>query len=137
MSSYQEVTHALDIGEQRIAWSSDTSSFHSLAYDAAFLYITDKQGVVHQLDRSNGNKIWSQDGLQFYSVSAPVSVGPYVVVSEGKGNLYVIRKSDGALVGRHKLGASTIVGEPVVEADTIYFLDSNGSLQSLSVLSKT
>lgn len=137
VSSYQEVTHALDIGKQRIAWSSDTSSFHSLAYDAAFLYITDKQGVIHQLDRSTGNKIWSQEGLQFYPVSAPISVGPYVVVSEGKGSMYVIRKSDGSLVGKHKLGASTIVGEPVVDADTIYFLDSSGTLQSLSIVNKT
>ncbi len=137
VSSYQEVTHALDIRQQRIAWSAGVSSFHSLAYDAAFLYVTDKQGVVHQVDRSNGNKVWSQPALQFYSVSAPVSVGPYVVVSEGKGNLYVIRKADGELVGKHKLGASTIVGEPVVDADTIYFLDSSGSLQSLSVVNKS
>lgn len=136
VSSYQEITHALDISKQRVAWSSDTSSFHSLAYDAAFLYITDKQGIVHQIDRSDGSKVWSQEGLQFYPVSAPISVGPYVVVSEGKGNLYVIRKADGQLVGRHNLGASTIIGEPVVDADTIYLLDSSGTLQSLSVLNK-
>jgi len=94
---YQEVTHALDIRNQRIAWSSDVSSFHSLAYDAAFLYITDKLGVVHQLDRSNGQKTWSQTALQHFSVSAPISVGPYVLVSEGDGGLYVMRKTDGSM----------------------------------------
>jgi len=137
VSSYQEVTHALDIKQQRIAWSSGVSSYHSLAYDAAFLYVTDKQGVLHQLDRTTGEKIWSQTALQYYPVSAPISVGPFVVVSEGNGNLYVIRKTDGSLVGKHKFGASTIVGEPVVDADTIYFLDSGGNLQSLSVVSKS
>jgi outer membrane protein assembly factor BamB len=136
ISSYQEVTHALDIKQQKIAWSAEVSSFHSLAYDAAFLYITDKQGVVHQLDRSNGQKIWSQDALQYFSVSAPISVGPYVLVSEGKGDLYVIRKSDGSLVGKHNLGATTIIGESVVDADTVYFLDSDGSLQSISIVNK-
>ena len=136
ISSYQEVTHALDIKKQRIAWSAGISSFHSLAYDAAFLYITDKQGIVHQLERSSGEKNWTQNALQYFSVSAPVSVGPYVLVSESKGGLYVIRKTDGVLVGKHNLGATTIVGEAVVDADTVYFLDSNGSLQSISINNK-
>jgi len=136
ISSYQEVTHALDIRNQRIAWSADVSSFHSLAYDAAYLYITDKLGVVHQLDRANGQKGWSQASLQHFSVSAPISVGPYVLVSEGDGGLYVLRKTDGKIVGRHNLGAKTIIGEPIVDSDIVYFLDSNGSLQSVSIVNK-
>lgn len=136
ISSYQEVTHALDIRNQRIAWSSDVSSFHSLAYDAAYLYITDKTGVVHQLDRSNGEKGWSQNALQHFSVSAPISVGPYVLVSEGEGGLYVMRKSTGEIVGKHSLGAKTIIGEPIVDSDIIYFMDSSGTLQSISIVSK-
>ena len=136
ISSYQEITHALDIKNQRIAWSAGISSFHSLAYDAAFLYITDKKGLVHQLDRSNGQEQWVQGALQYYSVSAPVSVGPYVLVSEGDGKLYVLRKTDGKLVGKHGFGANTIIGEPVVDADTVYFLDNEGSLQSISIVNK-
>lgn len=137
ISSYQEVTHALDIKNQRIAWSVPVSSYHSLSYDAAFLYITDKQGVIHQLDRSTGKEMWTQEALQYFSVSAPISVGPYVLVSEGKGSLYVIRKSDGVIVGRHKVGADTIIGEPVVDADTIFFLDSDGNMQSISIINKS
>ncbi len=136
ISSYLDVTHALDIRNQRIAWSTDVSSFHSLAYDAAYLYITDKLGVVHQLDRTNGQKGWSQEGLQHFSVSAPISVGAYILVSEGEGRLYVIRKTDGAIVGTHSLGAKTIIGEPIVDSDIVYFLDSSGSLQSISIVNK-
>jgi len=136
ISSYQEVTHALDIRNQRIAWSANVSSFHSLAYDAAYLYVTDRLGVVHQLDRESGQKSWSQTGLQHFSVSAPISVGPYVLVSEGDGGLYVLRKSDGEIVGKHSLGAKTIIGEPIVDSDVVYFLDSDGSLQSISIISK-
>ncbi|NNC99705.1 MAG: outer membrane protein assembly factor BamB [Gammaproteobacteria bacterium] len=137
VSSYQEVTHALDIKEQRIKWSADVSSFHSLAYDAAHLYISDKQGVVHQLDRADGKKLWSQDGLRLRDISAPISVGPYVVVSDGESGLYVMDKRDGRYLGRHKLGAKNIVGEPIVDSDTIYFVDSDGNLQSLSIVNKS
>lgn len=136
VSSYQEITHALNIKEQRIEWSADVSSFHPLAYDAAYLYISDKQGVVHKLNRSDGAKTWSQEGLRVFDISAPISVGPYVVVADGTGSLYVMSKRDGQYLGRHKLGASTIVGEPIVDSDTFIFLDSSGSLQSLSLINK-
>ncbi|MEM7357844.1 MAG: outer membrane protein assembly factor BamB [Pseudomonadota bacterium] len=137
VSSYQEVTHALDISQQRIAWSVDVSSFHSLAYDAAHLYISDKKGVIHQVDRSSGEKLWSQDGLRLSSVSAPISVGPYVMVADGDSNLFVMEKRSGNFLGRHKLGAKNVVGEPIVDSDTIYFIDTDGTLQSVSVISKS
>lgn len=135
-SSYQEVTHALDISEQKISWSVDVSSFNSLAFDAAFLYISDKEGVVHQIDRADGKKVWAQDGLRLFSTSSPISVGPYVMTTDGDGAAYLMSKTDGKYVGRHSLGARTIVGDPIVDADTVYFIDSSGNLQSLSVLGK-
>lgn len=136
VSSYQEVTHALNIQEKRIEWSADVSSYHSMAYDAAYLYIVDKSGVVHQIDRATGNKVWSQSALRLFPVTAPVSVGPYVVVSEGDGGLYILSKQDGRLLGKHALGAKTIIGEPVVDSDTFFVLDSDGNLQSLSILNR-
>lgn len=133
VSSYQEVTHALNIQEQRIEWSADVSSFHSLAYDAANLYITDKKGVVHQISRAEGQKVWSQDGLRLSSVSAPIAVGPYVVIGDGDSKLWVIDKRSGDFIGKHSLGAKTIIGEPIVDGDSIYFMDSDGDLQSIFV----
>lgn len=136
ISSYQEVTHALNVANKSISWSADVSSYHPLAYDAAYLYVSDREGAVHQIDRSNGSKTWSQTGLRLFPISAPSSVGPYVVVGEGDGGLYIIDKNSGQLLGKHGLGAKTIVGEPVVDSDTLYLIDSNGSLQSLSILNK-
>ena len=125
-----------DIAQQSIAWSTDVSSFHALAYDAAFLYVSDRNGVVHQLDRKTGAKVWSQEGLKLFSISAPISVGPFIAVADGKGSLYVINKSDGSFAGRHNLGAKTIVGDPAVDSDAIIFIDSSGNLQSLSILAR-
>lgn len=133
LSSYQNVTHALDVRNQRIAWSTDVSSYHPLTYDAAFLYIADREGVVHQIDRTTGEKTWSQNGLRLFPVSAPVALGPFVLLSEGKGSLYVLDKKDGKLVGKHSLGAKTIIGEPLVDGNSVFILDSDGALQSFSI----
>lgn len=133
VSSYQGLTHALNIPEQRIEWSAEVSSFHSFSFDAAYLYISDDEGVVHQLDRTNGEKNWSQEGLRLRNISAPISVGAYVLVGDGDGYLYAMSKDDGDYVGRFNLGANAIVGEPIVDGNLIYFIDSDGALQSLTV----
>jgi len=134
ISSYQEITHSLNIAEQRIEWSADVSSFYDLSYDAAHLYISDKNGIVHQLNRQDGTKNWSQSGLRLRNVTGPISVGPYVIVSDGDGELFVISKTNGQFVGRHSLRARTIVGQPIVDSDAIYFIDSSGNLQSISIV---
>ena len=134
VSSYQEITHALDIKEQKIAWSIDVASFNSLGFDAAFLYISDRDGIVHQIDRASGEKVWSQDGLRLFTTSAPISIGPYLMVTDSNGTVFVMDKNDGSYVGRHSLGARTIVGDSIVDSDTIYFIDSSGNLQSMSVV---
>ncbi len=136
ITSYQEVTHALNIKQQKIDWSAEISSFNSMAYDAANLYISDRYGVIHQLNRKTGEKTWSQSQLKNFTTGAPASVGPNVLVSDGDGGLYVIRKSDGALIGKHGLGAKAIIGQPVVDEDRMYFIDASGSLQSISVAEK-
>ena len=133
VSSYQEITHALNIPEQRIEWSADVSSIHSFAFDAAHLYISDKEGEVHQLDRASGDIVWSQDGLRLRRTSGPISVGPHVLVGDGDNILYAMSKEDGSYVGRYNLGAKAIVGEPIVEGNVIYFMDSDGALQSVTV----
>ena len=133
VTSYREVTHALNIQAQRIDWSAEVSSFNPMAFDAANLYISDRNGVIHKLNRRSGEKAWSQEALRLFSTSAPASVGPYILVSEGDGGLYVLRKDTGEIIGKHRLGGDTIVGQPIVDENTVYLLDSSGALQSISV----
>ena len=136
VSSTQDITHALDIQKQNLTWSEEVSSTHALAFDTAYLYVSDREGVIHQLDRSSGEKVWSQEGLRLFSTSAPISAGSFVVVGDGDGNLYVLNKSDGSFAGRHSLGAKSIVGDPLVDSESIIFVDSSGSLQSLRITAK-
>lgn len=136
ITSYQEITHALNIVEQRIDWSAEVSSTHPFSYDAAHLYVSDTKGVIHQLNRSSGDSVWTQDGLRLRNTSAPISIGPYVIVGDGDGSLYVMNKTDGGYVAKHKLGANAIIGEPIVDSDIIYFMDSDGAIQSISIVPK-
>lgn len=133
VTSYQDVTRALDMEQQKMAWRADVSSYHPLAYDASSLYITSKEGFVSQINRFDGTIVWTQEGLKLRGVSAPVSVGSYVAVSDSDGELYLLNKADGSFAGRHKLGAKSIVGQPIVQGQTLYFMDTSGDLKSINV----
>jgi outer membrane protein assembly factor BamB len=137
VSSYQSITHALNIEKQSISWSSDVSSFLPLSYDAAHLYITDKRGVVHQLGRSDGIKQWSQDGLRLRDLSSPIAIKSFILVGDGEGGLYVMSKTDGRYIGKHKLGAKRIVGETLVDDNNVYLIDSDGNLQSFKISNRS
>jgi len=58
------------------------------------------------------------------------------MVNDGNGHLYGIKTSDGSYVGRHNLGAKTIVGNVIVDSDSVILIDSNGRLQSLSIVTR-
>ena len=133
VTSYQDVTRALDMEQQKMAWRADVSSYHPLAYDASHLYITNKEGFVSQINRFDGTILWTQEGLKLRGVSAPASVGSYVAVSDSDGQLYLLNKADGSFAGRHKLGAKSIVGQPIVQDQTLFFMDTSGALKSINV----
>ena len=133
VTSYQDVTRSLDMEKQKMSWRADVSSYHPLAYDESNLYITNKEGLVSQINRFDGTIVWTQDALKLRGVSAPASIGPYVAVSDSDGELYLLDKVDGSLAGRHKLGAKSIVGQPIVQGQTMFFIDTSGSLKSINV----
>jgi len=136
VSSYQDATHSISIVDQRIDWTAKLSTYNELAYDAANLYITDRNGLVHRIDRESGDVLWSQEALRFRALSAPISLGPFILLADDDGDFFALDKRDGQFVGRHGLGAKSIIGNPESDTDTVYFIDSDGSLRSVSLISK-
>lgn len=136
VSSYQDSTHSIDVVQQRMQWTAKVSTYNEFAYDAASLYVSDRDGLVHRVDRLNGSILWSQKALQYRGLSAPASIGPFIVLADDDGDMFVLDKRDGRIVGRHNLGADSIIGSPEIESDTLYFIDSDGSLRSVSIVSK-
>jgi outer membrane protein assembly factor BamB len=136
VSSYQDTTHSVNVVEQKVEWTAELSTYNEFAYDAASLYLTDRQGVVHRLDRTTGEVLWSQEALKHRVLSTPVSIGPFLLFADDDGDIFVLDKRDGSFAGRHNLGAERIIGSPESESDTIYFIDSDGSLRSLSLINK-
>jgi outer membrane protein assembly factor BamB len=85
-------------------WARDTSSDSGLAMDERNVYVTDDKDAVTAYDKMSGRAVWRQDKLARRQVTAPLSLGIWVVVADAEGYLHVLSADDGSFVARAKVG---------------------------------
>ena len=133
VSAFQGAITALALGSRRILWSREFSIYTQVSADDENIYISDERGVVRALDRLTGETVWEQTDLLRRQLSGPVALGRYVVVSDFAGYVHVLRKTDGKIVGRRKLGGGGFAGAPIVYRDTIFTMNEKGELLAISL----
>ena len=87
-------------------WARDTSSNSGLAMDERNVYVTDDNDAVTAYDKTSGRAGWRQDKLARRQVTAPLSLGIWVVVADGEGVVHVLSADDGSFVARAKVDSS-------------------------------
>lgn len=122
---------AIDMDTGRVNWVRDLSSHAGLSVDESRVYVTDTDDSIWALDRVSGATLWRQDKLLYRSLTAPESMGDYIVVGDFKGYLHWLSKEDGKLVGRHKVAGDAIDSTPVVMGQRAYVFADNGSFTVL------
>jgi len=132
IASYQGGCSAiLDIDGDVLWRNEDVSSFSGLSYDWRYLYVSDVQSHVWQLDQRNGASLWKQDALFNRALTAPVAYDEYVVIGDYDGYLHWLASSDGRQLGRVKIADSAIKAKPVVVDNTVYIYSKDGTLAAL------
>ncbi|MCV6637513.1 outer membrane protein assembly factor BamB [Candidatus Albibeggiatoa sp. nov. NOAA] len=134
VSSYQGRTVAIDMTAVRIAWEREVSSHTGMATDLDALYLSDLKGHVWAFDRYTGSSLWRQEGLQARKLTAPVSMDDYVVVGDLEGYLHWIRKSDGQVAARYRIGGKDHFNvAPIVVDEKLIAYNSDGKLAVLRI----
>ena len=134
VSSFQGRTVAIDMTSVRIAWEREVSSYSGMATDIDALYLTDLKGHLWAFDRYTGSSLWRQEGLQARKLTAPVEMDEYVIVGDLEGYLHWIRKSDGQIAARYRIGGKDRFDiAPIVVADKLVAYNSDGKLAVLSM----
>lgn len=87
-------------------WARDTSSNSGLAMDERNVYVTDDKDAVTAYDKASGRAGWRQDRLARRQVTAPLTLGDWVVVADGEGYVHVLSAADGSFVARAKVDSS-------------------------------
>ena len=130
--AYQGKLSCFEASSGNAAWSRDVSSSAGLDADSNYVYVTDEDGGIDALDRSSGASIWRQDKLKGQGIGRPAAFGNRIAVLDAKGNIHLLQRTDGALVGRNATDASgarvpLVVGNGMLLAQT-----QDGSLYAMT-----
>ncbi len=81
-------------------WARPTSSDSGLSMDEQYVYVTDDKDAVTAYDKDTGRAAWRQDKLANRQLTAPLSLGQYVVVADLEGYVHLISSEDGSFAAR-------------------------------------
>lgn len=126
-ATYQGKIASLDWRSGEPIWSRDISSYTGMSADNNTIYISDAQSNLWAFNASTGNTAWQQTKLAARVISAPASIGNYIVVGDAEGYVHWLNKTDGHFAARDYVG-NKIFATPLVENGIVYILTSSGSL---------
>jgi len=135
LSSFQTGTSAVLEIDGDVLWrNEDISSFSGLSFDWRYLYITDTESHIWQLDQRNGAALWKQGELHHRNLTAPVVYEDYVVVGDYAGYVHWLSTNDGRQLGRINITDSPIVTKPVVINNKVFLYAKDGTLSALKIV---
>ena len=127
-TSYQGRAVGLAVNDGSIAWTRDISSANGPGLGSDKVYVSDTDGRIWALDRSNGATVWRQEALSELQLTAPRRFGDHLVVGASDGSIYWLSPDDGELTGRLEVGGSRITVPPVVAGSWLYAQTVRGEL---------
>ncbi|MCF7965675.1 MAG: outer membrane protein assembly factor BamB [Methylobacter tundripaludum] len=134
VASYQGGLAAISELDGDVLWRNETISSHSgLSHDSRYLYLSDTQSHVMQLDQRSGASLWTQKDLHQRRLTAPAAYGNYVVAGDFEGYVHWFSNLDGRQLGRVQVTEGAIDAKPVVVDNTVYVYAKDGTLAALKV----
>jgi len=134
VASYQGGIAAISELDGDILWRNETISSHSgLSNDYRYLYLTNSESHVMQLDQHSGAGLWKQKDLHQRKLTAPVPYENYVVVGDFEGYVHWLSSTDGRQMGRVQITEAPIDAKPIVVDNIVYVYAKDGTLAALKV----
>jgi outer membrane protein assembly factor BamB len=132
IASYNGGVSAISAIDGDVLWRNESISSHTgLTNDWRYLYLSDSESHVWQLDQRTGSSLWKQKDLHQRQLSAPAAYESYVVVGDFEGYVHWLSSSDGRQLARFQVADSAIDAKPIVVDDTVYIYSKDGTLAAL------
>ena len=116
----------------RVLWDRDMSSYAGFDADEKYLCVTADKSHISAFDRFTSEELWIQDKLHLRQITAPASIGDFIVVGDLEGYLHWMSKSSGKFVARTELCGDPILTPPTVVGKILYGFCSDGTLTAYS-----
>ena len=132
-ASYERAVAAFEVETGQPLWRSDLASRTALAADADLVFVADRDGSVHALDRLTGTSVWTESSLAGRGPAWPVVHGPFVAVTDVEGYVHWLRREDGHPAARSGSGGGGLAGPPVLHGDVLITYWARGRLTTFEV----
>lgn len=152
-AGYQGRIAALALDSGRLLWARELSTWTGLAVGQRELFVTDSEGDIWSLARSNGGTLWKQTELHNRFLSAPALQGGALVVADFEGYVHWIAREEGSLLARIRVQNweesfpippqwpeniyredRAVLAAPQVQDDSVFLMDKRGVLNAIQVL---
>ena len=133
VASYQGRIVGIDISSGRMLWAEDLSSLNGVGTGFGNVYVAKADSQLTAYNAANGREIWNVDALLYRDITAPISIGSYLVFTDFEGYAHVVAQSDGRFVGRRKIDGSGVKAGLVSFGDRIYALTDSGTLAAIEI----
>lgn len=131
--SFQGRIGCFDMAQGNPLWNRALSSDQGLTVLHKYIYVTDAQGDVLAMDKTNGSSLWKNDQLLWRQTSAPFALGDFVVVGDFEGYLHALSTSDGAMMARIDTDGSPVVSAPIGLDGGLLVQTHDGGLYSVAI----
>ncbi len=133
-AGYQGGITAIIAENGNVLWRAKEISSHTgLALDWRYLYVTDVNSDIWQLDLRNGASLWKQKKLHRRSLTAPAVYQNYVIVADFDGYVHWLSENDGRQLARIRITDGPISARPLIADDVVYVYAEDGTLAALKV----
>ena len=132
IASYQGGVSGVLALDGDVLWrNEEISSYSGLSYDWQYLYLSDADSDVWQIDQRGGASLWKQQDLHQRRLTAAVVYEDYVVVGDFEGYVHWLAISDGRQLGRISVADEPIEAQPVIVDNIVYVYAKDGTLAAL------
>lgn len=107
--------------------------YASPVVDGTYAYLSTLKGEIFKFDPVTGEHVWMTDLPQAVYDSSPQLFRGYLVVGTTAGDLWILRRQDGAVVKQISLGNGFIFGKIRATNDTLYVGSMDGTMYAIDV----
>jgi outer membrane protein assembly factor BamB len=133
VGSFQGAITSVALDRGRMQWQEKASVVRSMASNDGSIFLVEGNDAVRSLRFSGGREVWKTEGFSGRHLSAPAVIGDYVAVADIEGYVHLLGQTDGAYVGRYKVGGDGVRVNLLSDGNTLYVLTSSGKLYALAI----
>lgn len=126
--AFQAAVGCVNAERGALTWSKNVGGTEGVAADDQMVVGADASDRLAAWRTGSGEAAWNSEKLMYRGLSAPLSVGPTIVVGDAEGYVHWLSRDKGDTVLRLPTDGSAVIAAPALSGTTMLVVTKNGGL---------